>query len=226
MRPSRARRSRIWALMPSRNSWLGAITPVRSRSSGESFSQRAATAPAMLSGFTSATLELSLSNALPISPARLASTASFRSGSRWRMISSIVAVFMPAACSCAKGLPASTASNCLESPTSTSFGIRSSRAIRSRSRAWTVEARKPSSTTSAVFANAARISFAPFLVSRPSATPLLRARNRCKVSDSMPDSAVSVRTAEADGASPTMRQPFFSASARARSSIRVLPTPA
>ena len=42
----------------------------------------------------------------------------------------------------------------------------------------------------------------------------------------MPDSAVSVCTAEADGASPTMRQPFFSASARARFSIRVLPVPA
>ena len=42
----------------------------------------------------------------------------------------------------------------------------------------------------------------------------------------MPDSAASVRTAEADGASPAMRQPFFSASARARFSILVLPVPA
>ena len=67
-------------LMPCRRAWLGAMTPVRPRSSGESLSQRAATAPAMLSGFTSATWEPSFSNALPISPARLASTASFSAG--------------------------------------------------------------------------------------------------------------------------------------------------
>ncbi len=48
------------------------------RSSGDSASQRAAAAPARLSGFASATLEPSFSKALPISPARLASTASFR----------------------------------------------------------------------------------------------------------------------------------------------------
>ena len=141
MRPSRASRSRMWALIPSRSSWLGAITPVRPRSSGESPSQRAATAPAMFRGFTSATLAPSFSNALPMSPARVASTAALSPGSRWRMISSITAVFMPACCSCVKGLPASTASNCFASPISTSFGMRSSPAILSRSRAWTVEAR-------------------------------------------------------------------------------------
>ena len=133
---------------------------------------------------------------------------------------------MPAAWSWAKGLPASTASSCFASPTSTSFGTRSTPAIRSRSRAWTVEASEPSSTTSTVLANAARISRAPFLVSRPSATPALRARKRCSVSDPIPDSELSVFAAEAEGASPTMRQPFFSASVLARASIFVFPVPA
>ena len=60
---------------------------------------------ARLSGFTSATLEPNFSKARFTSPARVASTAAFRSGSRWRMISFMVAVFMPAAWSCAKGFP-------------------------------------------------------------------------------------------------------------------------
>ena len=42
----------------------------------------------------------------------------------------------------------------------------------------------------------------------------------------MPASEASVCTAEADGARPTMRQPFFSASALARFSMVVLPVPA
>ena len=116
-----------------RSSTVGAITPVFSRASGESASQRAATAPAILSGLTSATLLPSLSNALPISPARLASTASFSAGSRWRMISSMTAVCIPAAWSWAKGLPASTASSCFASPTSTTRGMRTSFAILKRS---------------------------------------------------------------------------------------------
>ena len=66
----------------------------------------------------------------------------------------------------------------------------------------------------------------PCFVSRPSATPALRARNLCRVSLSMPASAASVFTAEAEGASPSMRQPFFPASTRARSSMVVLPVPA
>ena len=86
-----------------------------------------------------------------MSPARLASTAALSSGSRWRTISSMTAVFMPARCSCANGLPASTASSCFSSPTSTTRGMRSASAIRRRSRAWTVEANEPSSTTSTVF---------------------------------------------------------------------------
>ena len=98
--------------------------------------------------------------------------------------------------------------------------------MRSRSLACTVEASDPSSTTRIVFAKAARISLAPFFVSLPSATPALRARNLCRVSLSMPASEASVRTAEAEGASPAMRQPFFSASVRARFSIVVLPVPA
>ena len=69
---------------------------------------------------------------------------------------------MPPRWSWAKGLPASTASSCFSSPTSTTRGIRSASAIRSRSRACTVEASEPSSTTRAVLANAARISFWPF----------------------------------------------------------------
>ena len=42
----------------------------------------------------------------------------------------------------------------------------------------------------------------------------------------MPASAESVFTAEAEGAKPSMRYPFFSASTRARFSIVVLPVPA
>ena len=42
----------------------------------------------------------------------------------------------------------------------------------------------------------------------------------------MPASVASVCAAEAEGARPAMRQPFFSASARARFSIVVLPVPA
>ena len=131
----------MWPLISVRSAWLGAISPVFSRSWAESFSQRAAAAPAArLSGFTSATRSPSLSKALPISPARLARTASFSSASFWRRISSITAVFMPAAWSWAKGLPASTASSCFRSPTSTTRGMRIAAAVRSRSRACTVEA--------------------------------------------------------------------------------------
>ena len=98
--------------------------------------------------------------------------------------------------------------------------------MRRRSRACTVEASEPSSTTRMVFANAARISRAPFFVSLPSATPALRARNIWRVSVGMPASAARVCAAEAEGARPAMRQPFFSASARARFSMVVLPVPA
>ena len=83
--------------------------------------------------------------------------------------------------------------------------MRNSLAILSRSRAWTVEASEPSSTTSMVLENARRTSRAPLAVRRPSATPALRARNRCKVSLLIPASAESVFTAEAEGASPIMR---------------------
>ena len=84
-----------------------------------------------------------------------------------------------------------------------------------------VEAREPSSTTSTVFANVLRISFAPLLVSLPSATPALRARKRCRVSEPIPDSWLSVRAAK-----PTRRQPFFPASVLARASIFLFPVPA
>ena len=86
----------MWPLTVWRSSWLGAISPVFSRSSGESFSHRAAAAPARLSGFTSATRSPSLSNAPRTSPARLARTASFKAASFCRRISSITTVFMPA----------------------------------------------------------------------------------------------------------------------------------
>ena len=195
----------MWPLMATRSSWLGAITPVCSRSSGESLSQRAATAPAMLSALTCATPEPSFSKAVRMSPAMLASTAFFSAGSRWRMISSITAVRMPACCSWAKGLPASTASSCFSSPTRTTLGMRRVLAILSRSRVCTVEASEPSSTTSTVFAKASRIPRAPLRVSLPSATPALRARNPCRVSLAMPDSAARVCTAEADGARPSIR---------------------
>ncbi len=52
----------------------------------------------------------------------------------------------------------------------------------------------------------------PFFVSLPSATPALRARNIWRVSVAMPASEARVCAAEAEGASPAMRQPFFSAS--------------
>ena len=89
-----------------------------------------------------------------------------------------------------------------------------------------MEASEPSSTTRIVFPKAARISLAPFFVNRPSVTPALRARKRSRVWLSIPASAASVRTAEAEGARPAMRQPFFSASVRARFSMVVLPVPA
>ena len=77
--------------------------------------------------------------------------------------------------------------NCPSLPSSmTVRALRST--ILSRSRAWTVEASETSSTTSALFANAARISFCPFFVMRPSATPLYRARKRCRVSLPIPAS--------------------------------------
>ena len=98
--------------------------------------------------------------------------------------------------------------------------------MRSRFLICTVEASEASSTTSTDLENFPRNAFAPFFVSRPSATPAFRARNRCSVSLSMPASAASVLTAEADGASPIIVYPFFSASARARRSMVVLPVPA
>ena len=52
----------------------------------------------------------------------------------------------------------------MRSPTSTMHGMRISVAILKRSRAWTVEASEPSSTTRIVFAKAEPISFAPFFV--------------------------------------------------------------
>ena len=48
--PSRSRRARTMSLMPSRRVWLGAISPVFARSSGDSASQRAAAAPARFPG--------------------------------------------------------------------------------------------------------------------------------------------------------------------------------
>ena len=88
-------------------SWEDAITPVFARASASSLSHLATTVPAILSGFTSATWSPSFSKARRTSPRRLASTASFRAGSHWRMISSMTAVAMLAAWSWAKGLPAS-----------------------------------------------------------------------------------------------------------------------
>ena len=74
--------------------------------------------------------------------------------------------------------------------------------MRSRFLACTVEASDDSSTTRTVLENASRMSLAPFSVSLPSATPALRARNRCSVSLLIPASVPSVFAAEADGASP------------------------
>ena len=99
-------------------------------------------------------------------------------------------------------------------------------AILSRSRACTVEAREPSSTTSTVLLKAARMSRSPLSVSRPSATPALRARNPCRVSLATPASSASVRAADADGARPLTSKPRFSSSTLARFSIVVLPLPA
>ena len=126
----------------------------------------------------------------------------------------------------AVGSDASTASSCFSSPTSTTRGNRSSFAMRRRFLICTVDASEASSTTRTDFENFPRSAFAPFFVSRPSATPPWRARNRCSVSLSIPASAASVLTAEVEGASPIISKPFFSASARARRSIVVLPVPA
>ena len=69
----------MWPSISVRSAWLGAISPVFSCSWAESFSQRAAAAPARLSGLTSAMRLPSLPTVLPISPARLARSASFSS---------------------------------------------------------------------------------------------------------------------------------------------------
>ena len=84
MPPSRARFSRTIALIAWRSLCEGAMIPVFSRGSGDSASHRAATAPAMLSGFTSATLSPSFSNAVPMSPLRLALPGEVEAAARGR----------------------------------------------------------------------------------------------------------------------------------------------
>ena len=56
---------------------------------------------------------------------------------------------------------------------------------------------------------------------RRAAIRALRARNCCRISDSIPASATSVFTAEAAGARPTIRKPLFTAGVRALSGRRV-----
>ena len=62
---------------------------------------------------------------------------------------------------------------------------------------------------------------APRFVSGHAAIPALRASNRCRISVSIPASATSGSTAEAEGARPTMRKPLFAAGVRARAGRRV-----
>ena len=99
-------------------------------------------------------------------------------------------------------------------------------ATRSSPRICSLDASEDSSTTSRVFENEARRLRSPLAVPRPSMIPSWRARNRCSVSDAIPDSRSSVRAAEADGARPAALWPRLSASVRSRFSIVVLPVPA
>ena len=122
--------------------------------------------------------------------------------SRWRRISSITAVCIPARLSCSNGFPASTAPSCFSSPTSTTRGTRSVVATRSSPRICSLDASEDSSTTSTVFENEARRLRSPLAVPRPSTIPAWRARNLWTVSDPIPDSRSKVRAAEADGARP------------------------
>ena len=85
------------------------------------------------------------------SPARVASTVLLRSESRWRTISCIIAVFMPAACRCARGFLASTAPSYFASLTRTTRGNRKTSQIRTSLRTSRDEARELSSTTKTVF---------------------------------------------------------------------------
>ena len=60
----------------------------------------------------------------------------------------------------------------------------------------------------------------PWFVSGHAAIRALRARNRCRISDSITAFATSVFTAEAEGARPTVRKPLFTARVCARSGRR------
>ena len=130
MRPSRASRSRIWELIAWRTfvagchhpgvlAFLGREPePARSDGAGDVVGVHLGdVGTELLEGRGDLAPEARL-DGLPSGP-----------GSRWRMISSMVAVFMPACWSWAKGFPASTASSCFASPTSTRRGMRSAAAI-------------------------------------------------------------------------------------------------
>ena len=74
-------RSRMWALIASRSSWPG-TTPRCARAYRGEFQPPCRHGACDVFGFTSAMLFPSFSKARPISPARVASTAALRSGSR------------------------------------------------------------------------------------------------------------------------------------------------
>ena len=176
--PSSASASRTVRLISSLNAWVGATSKVSSRVAGSSASQaRAALSPSS-SCATSCTLLPSSSTASPGSPARTACTAARSSGVRWRWMSFIVTVGIPASCKRRKGWPASTGRSCLMSPTSTTRATSSRSAARRSERIWAVETIEASSSTSTA---PPKISF-----NLSSASPFKpavrhRARNHCSV---------------------------------------------
>ena len=190
------------------------------RCSGASASQRRPAAMPSSSGGASRTRLPSPAIAAPGSPSRARPTAARSSGSRWRFTSFIVAVAMPAFCSRRKGCPASTAFNCLVSPTSTTRATFSARATRSSASMRTLPVIEASSTarTAPPYSARARASR-----SGSERSPK-RVRKYCSVRVGMPASLARTRAATADGARPCIfRSPSSSFTSL---SMVVLPLPA
>ena len=165
-------RSRTMPLIATLSLWLGAMSPARSRSSGESFSHLAAAAPARLSGFTSSMFDPSFLERLPdVAPeARLDGFAQVRV-----LLAHDLGPSWPS--SCPRSATARTACRhrrrraaCRrrrESPSATGFPGRC------EAGSWPARWRRasPRRRQGPCARNASRIDFAPFFVSRPSATP-------------------------------------------------------
>ena len=127
--------------------WVGARIAVPARCSSSSASQsRAASAPNSSCGTSRTSPNPRTASAAR--PCCRAFTARLRPGSRWRRISSISAMGMPASCRARNGSPAPTARSWPRSPTSTSRATRRRSEIRIRSCICAVDVIDDSSSTS------------------------------------------------------------------------------